>query len=809
MPSPTPARRSRRALLRVASTAAVAASLLAVPLPGASAAPSTGAVIAEVYGGGGNSGATLKNDFIELGNPSGAAFGLSGYSVQYLPGSPSASSQWGVTALSGSVAPGGRYLIAEGAGAGGTVALPTADAGGNLALSATTGTVALVNGTAALTCKTAADCAADPRIVDLVGFGTAVVREGSPATGASNTASVARGAALADTDDNARDLAAGDPTPTNAKGESAGGGTTTPPTTPPVPGDLRIHDVQGSTRVSPRNGQTVTNVPGVVTGVRAYGTKGFWIQDPNPDADPATSEGLFVYTSSAPTVKVGDAVLVTGKVSEYYPNSSGGSQSVTELTGPRTTVLSSGNPVPAPVVLDAANIPAAYAPDAGGGSIDALPLDPAKYALDFYESLEGTNVQVADVPVVQATDKYNELWVDALATDPRTARGGVVYLGYDAPNNGRIMIQSLPPLTEVPFPVANVGDELTGATTGPLDYNQFGGYTVAANTLGTVKDNGLRPEVAEQGKKNELTIGTYNVENLDPGDGPEKFARLAEGVVTNLGSPDIVALEEIQDDNGAVNDGTVGAATTVRTFIEAIEAAGGPTYDWRSIDPEDGKDGGEPGGNIRQVFLFNPDRVSFTDIPGGNATTAVDVTGKNHKTGLTASPGRIDPGNEAWASSRKPLVGQFEFKGKPVFVIANHFNSKGGDQGIDSRFQAPTRSSEVQRTAQAAVEQAFVAKLLAADPGARIVSLGDFNDYQFSPALQTLTKDGVLRDLVNELPENERYSYVYQGNSQVLDHILVSPALKPNKTHYDVVHINSEFAAQASDHDPQVVRIKP
>ncbi|BAJ27768.1 MULTISPECIES: endonuclease/exonuclease/phosphatase family protein [Kitasatospora] len=809
MPSPTPARRSRRTLLRVTATAAVAASLLAVPLPGASAAPSAGAVIAEVYGGGGNSGATLKNDFIELGNPSGAAFGLSGYSVQYLPGSPSASSQWGVTALSGSVAPGGRYLVAEAPGAGGTTDLPAADASGTLALSATSGTVALVNGTTALTCKTAADCAADPRIVDLVGFGTAVVREGSPVTGASNTASVARAAALADTDDNAKDLAAGDPTPTNTRGESAGGGTTTPPTTPPVPGDLRIHDIQGTTRVSPKNGQTVTNVPGVVTGVRAYGTKGFWIQDPNPDADPATSEGVFVYTSAAPTVKVGDSVLVTGKVSEYYPNSAGGSQSVTELTGPKTTVLSSGNPVPAPVVLDAANIPAAYAPDAAGGSIDALPLDPATYALDRYESLEGMNVQVADVPVVQATDKYNELWVDAVATDPRTARGGVVYLGYDQPNNGRIMVQSLPPLTQVPFPVANVGDRLTGATAGPLDYNQFGGYTIAANTLGAVQDNGLTPEVAEPGKKNELTIGTYNVENLDPGDGPEKFARLAQGVVTNLASPDIVALEEIQDDNGAVNDGTVGAATTVRTFVDAIKAAGGPAYDWRSIDPEDGKDGGEPGGNIRQVFLFDPARVSFTDIPGGTATTAVDVTGKNHKTSLTASPGRIDPGNEAWTSSRKPLVGQFEFKGKPVFVIANHFNSKGGDQGIDSRFQAPTRSSEVQRVKQATVEQAFVAKLLAADPKARIVSLGDFNDYQFSPALQTLTKDGVLRDLVNELPAEERYSYVYQGNSQVLDHILVSPALKPEKTHYDVVHINSEFAAQASDHDPQVVRIKP
>ncbi len=183
------------------------------------------------------------------------------------------------------------------------------------------------------------------------------------------------------------------------------------------------------------------------------------------------------------------------------------------------------------------------------------------------------------------------------------------------------------------------------------------------------------------------------------------------------------------------------------------------------------------------------------------------MTGTGAATALTASPGRIEPNDEAWTNSRKPLVGQFAFRGKKVFVIANHFNSKGGDQGIDSRFQAPTRSSEVQRTKQATVEQAFVAKLLAADKEAKVVSLGDFNDYQFSPALAALTKDGVLRDLVNELPETEQYSYVYQGNSQVLDHILVSPEVGYAK--YDVVHINSEFAQQASDHDPQVVRIKP
>ncbi|GAA1256055.1 endonuclease/exonuclease/phosphatase family protein [Kitasatospora nipponensis] len=577
---------------------------------------------------------------------------------------------------------------------------------------------------------------------------------------------------------------------------------------PTAPGTVRIHDIQGTTRVSPLAGQSVEGVPGIVIGVRTYGSsKGFWFQDPNPDADPATSEGVFVYTGSTPTVAVGDSVLVSAKVSEYYPDFAGGSQSVTELSKPAVTVLSSGNALPAAVVISGRNVPGHYAPPTTTGSIDALTLQPEKYALDFYESLEGMRVEVDNTRVVGPTDAYSELWVEADKGDQKSKRGGALYEDYREPNSGRVQIQSLIPLAQQAFPKANVGDELTGATVGPLDYNQYGGYTLVATQLGALQDNHLQREVTPQASDREATIATYNVENLAPTDPDSKYAGLAQGVVTNLRSPDVVTLEEIQDNSGATNNGVVDASATVAKFIAAIKAAGGPTYDWRSINPVDGKDGGQPGGNIRQVFLFNPQRISFTDIPGGDSTTAVDVTGTGEATALTASPGRIDPTNPAWNASRKPLVGQFSFRGKTLFVIANHFDAKLGDQGIDSRFQAPTRSSEVQRVQQATVEQAFVAKLLAADPQAQVVSLGDFNDYQFSPALATLTKDGVLRDLVNELPETEQYSYVYQGNSQVLDHILVSPEVGSAK--YDVVHINSEFAVQSSDHDPQVVRIRP
>ncbi|MCF4137752.1 endonuclease/exonuclease/phosphatase [Streptomyces sp. Tue 6430] len=574
---------------------------------------------------------------------------------------------------------------------------------------------------------------------------------------------------------------------------------------------VRIHDIQGTTRVSPYAGKQVADVTGIVTGVRTYGSsKGFWIQDPNPDADPATSEGVFVFTSSTPKVAVGDAVSVSGTVSEYVPGgTSSGNQAVTEIVRPTVTAVSAGNAVPAATVVDAKSVPAAYAPagdPAANNSVNALPLRPGAYALDLYESLEGMNVEVSDVRVVGATDPYTELWVTVKPWENRNRRGGTVYGSYDAQNTGRLQIQSLGKSAN--FPAANVGDRLTGTTAGPLDYNQFGGYTVAANRIGTLESAGVERETTRKQKNGELAVATYNVENLDPSD--TTFEAHAAAIVNNLKSPDVVSLEEIQDNNGATDDGTVAADRTVTKLIDAIVAAGGPRYDWRSIDPVNKTDGGQPGGNIRQVFLFNPERVSFTDRAGGDATTAAGVTEERGKAALTVSPGRIDPANAAWDDSRKPLVGEFVFRGRTVFVIANHFNSKGGDQGLTSQYQPAARSSETQRHQQATLVNAFVKDILDTQKNADVVALGDINDFEFSDTAKLLEGDGELWSAVKSLPRSERYSYVYQGNSQVLDQILVSPSIRRGCDFaYDSVHINAEFNDQISDHDPQVLRFKP
>jgi uncharacterized protein len=303
----------------------------------------------------------------------------------------------------------------------------------------------------------------------------------------------------------------------------------------PTPGTTRIHDIQGAGRVSPIVGQNVTNVPGIVTAVRVTGNaRGFWFQDPTADADPLTSEGLFVFTgSTSPTVVIGDSVLVSGRVSEFRPAT--GAQTLTELGGTITTTrLSSGNALPAAV-------PVAF-PDAytKSGDLQAQALEPSSYVLDWLEVHEGMRITIAeDTRLISPVNtQFSELWVTLKPGQNPTPRGGSVYKAYDDPNSGRLMISALNGA-----PAANVGSTLAAGTTGPLDYQSFGGYVVQATQLGTITESGLKHQkVLPPKKKGDLSVATYNVQNLDPTDPAAKFARLAEGVVTNLGAPDILAV---------------------------------------------------------------------------------------------------------------------------------------------------------------------------------------------------------------------------------------------------------------------------
>jgi uncharacterized protein len=568
-----------------------------------------------------------------------------------------------------------------------------------------------------------------------------------------------------------------------------------------------IHDIQDAAHVSPLNGQLVANVLGIVTAKR---TNGYYLQDPSPDADPATSEGIFVFTSSAPSsVNVGDSVRVGGQVSEFRPGgSSSANLSTTEIVSPTTTVLSLGNPLPAPVVIGSAGrVPPGEAieDDATGNVETSGTFDPNNDGIDFYESLEGMRVEVDNAVAVGPTNAFGETPVvgdDGANAGLRTARGGIVVRPNDF-NPERIVLDDV---IVGPVPSANVGDHYPGASVGVLDYN-FGNFMVELTSVPAVVHDGVTPETTAAPGTTQLAIGTFNVENLDPTDPPTKFARLAGLIVNNLAAPDVLTVEEVQDNNGPTDNGVVDANTTLDMLVAAIQSAGGPTYTYRYVNPVNDADGGEPGGNIRQVFLFRTDRgLSFVDRPGGGPTTATTVVNGPGGPQLSASPGRIDPTNSAFTTSRKPLAGEFLFRGHHLFVIGNHFNSKGGDHPLVGRFQPPTRSSEVQRHQQAQVVHDFVASIEAADPNAYVVVDGDLNDFEFSDTVTTL-KGGLLHDLIDALPPNERYSYVFEGNSQTLDHVLVSDALAARPIAFDVVHVNAEFADQASDHDPSVARI--
>jgi predicted extracellular nuclease len=566
----------------------------------------------------------------------------------------------------------------------------------------------------------------------------------------------------------------------------------------------RIHEIQGAAHRSPLEGQAVSDVPGIVT---ARVSNGFFFEDPSADADPATSEGLFVFTGSAPTASVGDAVLVDGFVTEFRPGGiATANLTTTELTSPVVEIVASANALPGPSVIGkGGRIPPGEIidNDSTGDAETSGVFDPAEDGLDFYESFESMRVQVNKARVVGPTNAFGEIPIvgdSGERASIQTNRGGLVIRPDDF-NPERIHLDD----RLMPVPLLDVGDRFKTPVVGILDYS-FGNFKLDLSEPVVTVSGGLEREVARAASGDELAVATFNVENLDPGDGPAIFAELAGLIVNNLRSPDIVALEEIQDANGPVNDGTVAGGPTLDLLVAAISAAGGPAYAYRQIDPVNNADGGQPGGNIRVGFIFRTDRgLSFVDRPGGDATTPTGVVAGPGGAELTLSPGRVDPNNAAWLDSRKPLAGEFRWRGQTIIAIANHFASKGGDDPLFGRFQPQTRISEVQRHAQAQVLNDFVDSILAVDSRALVLPLGDFNDFEFSETMSIL-QGGVLENLVLTLRKPERYTYVFEGNSQVLDHILASHRLFRGLRGYDVVHVNSEFADQASDHEPQVAR---
>ncbi|MCI0756390.1 endonuclease/exonuclease/phosphatase family protein [Teichococcus vastitatis] len=610
------------------------------------------------------------------------------------------------------------------------------------------------------------------------------------------------------------------------------------PDEPEAPTTTEIYTIQGNEQRSGLEDQVVTT-RGIVTAVDTNGGRGFYIQSAIGDGDDATSDAVFVFTNAAPTVQVGQLVEVTGTVDEYLP--SGAARGSLPTTQIAATTSGAYN------VVDG-DPDASIAPTLIGGTDGRLPpTEDLAAGAAFFESLEGMLVTLKAPTAVSPTSGFGEIYTAVAGPDGQpfgtgfSARGtlnidgGASDFGDTNTAGGDFnpeRFQIDPDTGVLPgfeAPAVDVGARL-GDVTGVVNYD-FGQYQVVPTQAVTVTaESTLERETTQlTGASASMTVATYNAENLDPGDGAARFSIIAAEILNNLGAPDIVALQEVQDNDGPGNTDVTSAAETLGLLVAALNEAAPEGVEYAFADNpfvNDDAVGGEPGGNIRNAFLYRTDRVDL--VEGSLRTVAADGS-------AITEPGSYDeqaanPDNPFY-ESRVPLAADFTFRGDTVTVLSNHFTSKGGSGALLNEEQPPFNGGEVQRAAQAQAVNNFVDGLLASDGGARIVVAGDLNDFEFEEPLDvleglariegydvpaddpiaataTLIPGGerVLFDQVETLPDDERYGYVFDGNSQALDHILVSASLRA-VTEYDIVHINAEFADQTSDHDPSVVRL--
>ncbi|ALC86711.1 endonuclease [Bacillus sp. FJAT-22090] len=564
--------------------------------------------------------------------------------------------------------------------------------------------------------------------------------------------------------------------------------------------NLVIRDIQGQGHFSDYEGATVQNITGVVT--HLYNSANFVIQDTNPDNNNSTSEAIIVNKASN-GLKVGDLVTVAGTVEEwYYEGYSDMKANDLPITRIRaTTTTKSGTAeLPSPLVIGQDIIPPTENIDNDG----LTTFDPQEDGIDFWESVELMRLAVPNAKVV-GPQEYGEVVVVAgnSANTTFNVLGGINISANDY-NPERIAVD----IDNEKYD-AKSGDYYIGNIVGVMGFG-FGNFKLWSEEASLPPITRVeKPVVVTDIKPSEdkLTVASYNVENFSTNienTPDDKVAKIAKSFVENMKSPDIITLVEVQDNDGPTASGNTDASASYERLIAAITAAGGPAYKWTDIAPEYNKDGGQPGGNIRVGYLYNPERVTLADGTKGGSTEKVawDENGN-----LTLNPGRVlDLPQE---NTRKPLAAQFDFQGEKVVVIGAHLNSKGGDQPLFGKNQPPLLGSEAERIELATMINNFIKAGQAKDPDLKVIVAGDMNDFEFTPTLAAL-KGGILTNMVEKVPAGERFSYYYQGNNQVLDHILVTNNLA-NKTAVDMIHINANYMdihGRASDHDPVLVQVE-
>jgi predicted extracellular nuclease len=510
-------------------------------------------------------------------------------------------------------------------------------------------------------------------------------------------------------------------------------------------------------------------------------------------------------------VQPGDEVMVkTGEIREYNPAGLGeNSLTTTSLRTNDIEIISSGNALPTALVLGEGGraIPNKVIENDVNGVVgeDKAKFDPDEDGMDFYESMEGMLVQINNALVVSANNSYNEVVV--LADLGKNASGlnssGILVLSEDDPNPERLILDD----KYIKMPELFPGDVLTSPVIGILEYD-FGNYRIQPIEKPVYTSNGLTEKFLAtepiQLTESQISVVSMNTENLSHMEDPERIEDYAEMIVNKLGSPDIMILQEIMDDDGYLDSAIVSADENINALQDAVEEAGGPTYRWFNVNPVRNQDGGAEGANIRTIIMFRMDRgLKFLSALPAQPKEEVKLSGSEKNTALSNNPGLISPSDSAFRNSRKPIIAQFQYKDEIFYVIGLHLSSKGPDGPLFGAIQPPNLSSEEQRIAQASAVNSFIKEILEKDPTAKIIVAGDLNDFPWSETIQTL-KGNELVNLWDDLDVDSWFSYIYEGNGEVLDHILVSEAFAPHINTFKPIHLNSVLPAnkQLSDHDP-------
>ncbi|MFN0085793.1 MAG: endonuclease/exonuclease/phosphatase family protein [Blastocatellia bacterium] len=568
----------------------------------------------------------------------------------------------------------------------------------------------------------------------------------------------------------------------------------------PQPKQAAIHEIQGAGSTSPLAGQMV-GVEGIVTGVKA---NGFFIQTPDAQADndPRTSEGIFIFTSQPPSVAERQRVNVTGTVLEFRPSSTPFALTLTEITSPTVTLVSAGNPLPAERTLSPA---------------DTDPSGP----VDQLERFEGMRVRVDQLVAVSPTEgavterdatsvstgvfygviggyarPFREPGLDAL--DPLPVGSPCCVPRFDG-NPERLRIDSRSMVTGISTQLidAATGMTLTGIA-GVMDYAQSS-YTILFNQARPAIPPLPAAAPVSAPTSDQFTVASFNMERFfDTTDDPSKsdvvltqaafdlrLGKASLAIRNILRSPDIIGVEEVEN---------LPALQAIAARINSdAAAAGGPAPNYQAFLAE----GNDPGG-IDSGFLVKTARVAVVEaVQFGRDATFIDPNNNQ--------PATLNDRPPLLLRATIPQPGGAPFA---ITVIVNHLRSL---LGIDDPASGPR--TRAKRRAQAEFLANLIQARQSADPAERIISVGDYNSFQFSdgyvdligtirgaptPANQVVlaSPDLVNPDLVNltDLTSAERgHSYSFEGSAQTLDHILISSTLTRHLSRLEVARCNADF----------------